>query len=812
MSLRTYRRRIRQLIATAAALVVAGAFSSTVADASARSAAYTSAAADAIPRTAVTSPSLASLTPDGAKPSDATLQREYRVALTPPATWASVSSLQYRWIGSHNAATAWHPATAQSTFTVNYSETTPDARWILDVRAVGRGSGPGLDRKLALTTPTRPVFIALGDSITSGHHRVGADKHTVCEDGAYSYASTAAADFEASLPAAWRVTTESRGYINDAVSGYSTFNMLTNLGRDGGPALDACGREPFGHSPIYKAQLTLAANAASWNQVVITGGIDDTNWAAKTGPIVGVLLARAVARANHVPFVESLCSLAMRLFNGTRPGIQGQIRWGVQHIVSRLRLSSPSVAIRWISYYDIAGTGLLPAVCEHPVASATRTLEGTIHQALGNHSDVRWVGIHMEMDGRGDRMQSPFTLASALALDNIFDMGWPHPLRPTGTAAISSQLVYPPVRTPPDIPTAALGLVDAWGGNDSGQLGDGHLLGRSTVPAPVIGLRDTVAIAGGGASGYALRLDGTVQVWGDGAPGEMGSNAPGWYVVETAIPVQVPDLDHITAIAASGSAGYALRSDGTVDAFGYGRSGQLGDGSTADSGHPVQVVGLTDVIAIAGGGETGYALRSDGTVDAWGRGTSGELGNGGNNDSDVPVPVHGLTHVISIAGGYGGGYALRSDGSVYAWGFDVHGELGDGVYASRSLDPVRVVGLTKVVAIASGFETGYALRADGTVDAWGLGTKGELGDGSATNSDIPRYVSGLSRVTAVSSDGMTAYARRSNGTVDAWGLGTDGQLGDGTTTSSKRPVQVSELSGVTAIAACGSAGYALRSP
>ena len=149
------------------------------------------------------------------------------------------------------------------------------------------------------------------------------------------------------------------------------------------------------------------------------------------------------------------------------------------------------------------------------------------------------------------------------------------------------------------------------------------------------------------------------------------------------------------------------RSDGTVWAWGVGTVGQLGNGGTANSPVPVQVSGLTGVTAISGS----YALRSDGTVWAWGSNTQGQLGNGttGNN-STVPVKVSGLTGVTAIAGVLdgGSGYALRSDGTVWAWGPNFFGELGNGT-TTQSTVPVKVSGLTGVAAIAGGDGTGYAL-------------------------------------------------------------------------------------------------------
>ena len=89
--------------------------------------------------------------------------------------------------------------------------------------------------------------------------------------------------------------------------------------------------------------------------------------------------------------------------------------------------------------------------------------------------------------------------------------------------------------------------------------------------------------------------------------------------------------------------------------------GALGNGTTASSSTPVQVAGLTGATAAAaGGGGAGYALRGDGTVRAWGYNVDGALGNGTTTNSSTPVQVAGLTGVTAIAGGDGGtGYALR---------------------------------------------------------------------------------------------------------------------------------------------------------
>lgn len=90
---------------------------------------------------------------------------------------------------------------------------------------------------------------------------------------------------------------------------------------------------------------------------------------------------------------------------------------------------------------------------------------------------------------------------------------------------------------------------------------------------------------------------------------------------------------------------------------------------------PVAVSGLTGVTAIAGGNWDGYALKSDGTVWAWGWSEYGQLGNF-IRSRWAPNAVNGVTRAIAIAAGGNTGYALHPDGTVVAWGDNSNGQLG----------------------------------------------------------------------------------------------------------------------------------------
>ncbi|HEX5497297.1 MAG TPA: putative Ig domain-containing protein [Mycobacteriales bacterium] len=299
------------------------------------------------------------------------------------------------------------------------------------------------------------------------------------------------------------------------------------------------------------------------------------------------------------------------------------------------------------------------------------------------------------------------------------------------------------------------GTVWAWGSSFTGGLGDGTTT-SSLSPVQVTGLTGITAIAAGAASGYALNSDGTVWAWGNNFDGQLGDGT----TTNRPTPVQVTGLTGITAIAGASGDGYALASDGTVWAWGSDFFSELGDGSRTNSSVPVRVSGLTGITAIVSAADSsdGYALKSDGTVWAWGDGFGGKRGNGSNLTDLVPNQVVGLTAVTGIAASEHNGYAITSEGTAWAWGQNNAGEVGDGTTADR-LTPVRVAGLTGVTDIAGADFNAFALTSDGTVWAWGQGDD-ELGSGrdGSPFALAPIAVAGMPPVTALAAGGFTAYA------------------------------------------------------
>ncbi|HHT9114972.1 MAG TPA: RCC1 domain-containing protein [Candidatus Wunengus californicus] len=338
------------------------------------------------------------------------------------------------------------------------------------------------------------------------------------------------------------------------------------------------------------------------------------------------------------------------------------------------------------------------------------------------------------------------------------------------------------------------GTVWTWGNNTYGQLGDGTNTDRNT-PVQVDGISNVIAIACGYWHSIALKSDGTVWAWGNNFYGQLGdgSNA------NSVTPVQVKNndgsiLSDVIAIACGYWHSIALKQDASVWTWGNNTYGQLGDATNVDKTTPVEVNGLSNdvdvnvdiVKSIAGGHWHSLALKSNGTVWAWGNNTYGQLGDGSNTDSNTAVEVKfggttegidnffttsqastkaptesdhatppklesSLRNIITIASGGGHTVFLRSDGAVLTCGSNYGGQLGDGTDADSNI-PVLVDNLSGVItSVAGGLSHTVVLRSDGMIWTWGINYNGQLGDGTYDQRSTPVQVKYINLIQTTSS-------------------------------------------------------------
>jgi alpha-tubulin suppressor-like RCC1 family protein len=342
------------------------------------------------------------------------------------------------------------------------------------------------------------------------------------------------------------------------------------------------------------------------------------------------------------------------------------------------------------------------------------------------------------------------------------------------------------------------GTVWTWGGNASGQLGDGTNEPR-VLPAQVFdGVK---AIAAGGQHSLAVTRDGHVWAWGENSDGQLGDGTD----ESRTTPVLVPDLEEVVAVAAGSRHSLALKVDGTVWGWGANDSGQLAD-DTDDGPRitPVRVGLLANVRAIAAGGDRGVVIDGNGIARWWGGGSFYFVDTG-------------LDQVETIAAGEGHMLAVRSDETIWAWGMNDSGQLGDDTDYTR-FEPAQVLWgacgggggggegsaiaadapefdclpMEGALAPAGGAVHSLGVLVDGDVYAWGDNSSGQLGalTGEPAWTALPVY--GLGNVVQIAAGAFHSLAVTADGEVWAWGRNNDGQLGDGTTENRYLPVPIAD--------------------
>jgi hypothetical protein len=215
-------------------------------------------------------------------------------------------------------------------------------------------------------------------------------------------------------------------------------------------------------------------------------------------------------------------------------------------------------------------------------------------------------------------------------------------------------------------------------------------------------------------------------------------------------PVGGPSASAVS-IATSTMDSCVLLSDGTVECLAYAT--------------PVAVPGLTGATAISA---TGCAVVGGGAVRCW-------LDSVGAPFLFTQTPV--AANAVAISGGEMGTCVALSGGGVSC-------------FSSVTSTATPVAGVTNAKSIAVGYDHACALLNDGTIECWGKNAKGQLGDGTQTDSPSPVAVHGIAHATAITAGVQYSCAVVDQGGVECWGDNHDGELGDGTTVDSPVPVSV----------------------
>ena len=321
----------------------------------------------------------------------------------------------------------------------------------------------------------------------------------------------------------------------------------------------------------------------------------------------------------------------------------------------------------------------------------------------------------------------------------------------------------------------------------------------------------------------AVKADGTLWSWGnvfEDWEGNRRSLIGDGTTQSRSRPVQI--MEDVVFAAAGHDHSFAITTDGALWAWGSNQHGQLGDGTTEHRLSPVKIMDNVVYVAMppdmpnahtGSGGVRSYAIRSDGTLWAWGLGSryympwDVALGDGYREDRHSPVQI--LENVISVVPSHNGGFAITDDGRLWHWHGtrQIHNQYNDTfieieaqLYPAAIMENVASISPNIGFVITTGGElwrlsddeptrvmndvvyaTGangayFAITTDRTLLAWGQNRLPShwrpgpvLGDGTTADRDSPVVI--MENAASVIVMGNNAYVIGTDGALWEWGMG-----------------------------------------
>jgi alpha-tubulin suppressor-like RCC1 family protein len=360
--------------------------------------------------------------------------------------------------------------------------------------------------------------------------------------------------------------------------------------------------------------------------------------------------------------------------------------------------------------------------------------------------------------------------------------------------------------------TKAWGFNSATSGTpQDGRCATGTLLVlRYTTPVDVIaGTPDFVKaiLTGNGEAGLGLTSGGEVWFWGGNSAGPKGDGTSD--VTGHPTPVQVTGLPTIADIRPVLSSVFALSTGGDLYAWGTPNNNAIGSLGLGSGSYLSPTLTQTNVAYVGNCLHESLIVLNDGTIKTCGQNTLGGVGDGTTTKRTTWVTINprpGRT-VLQACSYTNGMYVLWDDGNVYGVGRTNEGELG---FVSTSAQTTWQLVASDVILIGTSANTGYFVFSDHHSAALGSNNNGSLGAGltasgtpstaTLTNMVFPTGVYPVQFGTA-STLGQGCIALGSDGKIYVWGLGSNGQIGDGSLTAEHdSPVQNTTVSSATWVA------------
>jgi len=345
-----------------------------------------------------------------------------------------------------------------------------------------------------------------------------------------------------------------------------------------------------------------------------------------------------------------------------------------------------------------------------------------------------------------------------------------------------------------------------FGNQAFGQLGLNDGVSKSS-PVQIGSATNWNKLGAGNGCFYGIKTDGTLWAWGFNTTGQLGRNFSQESFLGASSPVQVGSGTDWSYVNITGSAiPSAIKTNGSLWMWGYNFNNLYLPGISGYRSSPVQIGSNTNWLR----SYTNYnsaAIKTDGTLWTWGTNSNGSIGDGTTVGKSSPVQVGTDTNWSIIGNANGNMLGIKTNGTLWSWGNNDYGQLGRNDTVLRS-SPVQVGSGTDwsdVVTTSSGPAI-YALKTNGTIWSWGRNVNGNLGQNDAIHRSSPTQIGSLTGWTKIAPAAQSSHAAAiRNGALWIWGSNGSGQLGQNNTTYRSSPVQVGSGTGWADVILTGSA-------